>query len=167
MRRSSGPCDNFAMRRGLVLVMLCGCSFAFVHGPAPAPATECTQSRLVPILDTVFTAAMVLSAIYVATTDANSWRTEFCDQFDGSCDAPISQGVGAVIYGAAAVAGGAGMWWGYTRVDQCRQAQSTVGPPPPPPTVVTPPPQPPADAGVDADTSPPIPPTGLPVPGGT
>jgi hypothetical protein len=157
------------MRRGLVLVMLCGCSFAFVRGPKPAPAApDCTQSRLVPILDTVFTAAMAITAIYTATSDAATWRGEFCDQFDASCNAPVSQGVGATIYSIAALAGGAGMWWGYTRVDQCRQAQPTMeAQPQPAPIVVTPPLPPPVDAGVDADTSPPIPPTGLPVPGAT
>jgi hypothetical protein len=52
--------------RWLVWVMvasLSGCSFAFVSGPPPRheelPAFDCTESRVAPVLDTLFTVLQV------------------------------------------------------------------------------------------------------------
>ena len=151
------------MRRGLALVMMCGCSFALVHGPkpAPAPATDCTQSRVVPILDTVLTGVAALVAVYAIVASSSEWHDANCNVNDGSCSPP-NQALSAVLGSVVAVGGGAGMYWGYARVDQCRRAQVAA---PSPPSPVVPPPPPPPDAGEGSGDSPPIPPSGLPVPG--
>jgi hypothetical protein len=152
------------MRRGLALVMMCGCSFALVHGPkpAPAPATDCTRSRVVPIIDTAVAGVAALFAIYAMAASSSQWHDVNCDVNDGSCTAP-NQAFSAVAGSIIALADGAGAYWGYTRVEQCRRAQAAV--PPVPPPVVTPPPPPPHDTGEGSGDSPPIPPSGLPVPG--
>jgi hypothetical protein len=156
------------MRRGLALVMMCGCSFAFVHGPKPAPAApDCTQSRVVPILDSVLTGVAALVAIYAIAASSSEWHDANCDANDSSCTAP-DQAVFAVAGSVVALAGGAGMYWGYTRVGECRRAQGEapfVGDRPLPVVTPPPPPPPPADAGEGSGDAPPIPPTGLPVPG--
>ena len=162
------------MRRGLALVMMCGCSFAFVHGPKPAPALpDCTQSRVVPILDSVLTGVAALVAIYAMAASSSQWHDANCNVNDASCTAP-NQALFAVAGSVVAVAGGAGMYWGYTRVGQCRRAEGeatlapgALSPPPPPPTTPPPPPTTPPDAGEGSADVPPIPPSGLPVPGAT
>jgi hypothetical protein len=91
------------------------------------------------------------------------WQDANCNIDDGSCEPP-SQALFAVAGSIIAVADGAGAYWGYTRVDQCRRAQAAA--PPAPPPVVTPPPPPvPPGTGEGSGDSPPIPPSGLPVPG--
>jgi hypothetical protein len=156
------------MRRGLALVMMCGCSFALVHGPkpAPAPTSDCTQSRVVPIIDTVVAGVAALFAVYAMAASTNEWHDVNCDVGDTSCTAP-NQSVTAVVGSIIAVGDGLGAYWGYTRVSQCRRAQGEA---PfvrdvPPPVVTPPPPPPPPDAGEGSGDTPPIPPSGLPVPG--
>ena len=59
------------MRGGLALVTsiaLCGCSFVFVHGPKPPPAppSDCTSSRVVPILDAAAAGLFAVYGVYAA-----------------------------------------------------------------------------------------------------
>ena len=153
------------MRRGLALVMMCGCSFALVHGPKPAPAppTDCTRSRVVPIIDTAVAGVVALIAIYAMAASSSEWHDFNCDVNDSSCPVP-NQSVTAVVGSIIAVADGAGAYWGFTRVEQCRRAQAAA-PTVPPPPVVTPPTPPTPPAGEGSGDAPPIPPSGLPVPG--
>jgi hypothetical protein len=57
----------------LVLASFSGCSFLFVTPPPPpgrrGGVINCTTNRAPPVLDTIFTATNVGSAIYVATQD--------------------------------------------------------------------------------------------------
>lgn len=154
------------MRRGLALMMMCGCSFAFVHGPKPAPAPpDCTQSRVVPILDSVLTGVAALVAVYAIVASSSEWHDANCDVNDSACTAP-DQAMFAVAGSIVALAGGAGMYWGYTRVGECRRAQREAPAYTPLPVVPPPPPLSP-DAGEGSGDAPPIPPSGLPVPGAT
>ncbi|MEO6772028.1 MAG: hypothetical protein ABI467_03290 [Kofleriaceae bacterium] len=167
------------MRRALALVTsvaMCGCSFAFVHGPKPPPAAQddCTHSRVVPILDAVATGILALFAGYSAVTDDADYRSNFCDQFDSSCTPP-SRAISIATSLAIAAATGAGAYVGFRRVGECRRAN--------PEPVITPAPAPavspelapaPAPNPTPAPTKPgtgsgdlPIPPSGLPVPGAT
>lgn len=151
----------------LVCASFSACSFAFVHGPKPPPAppTDCTTSRTVPILDSVFTGFMALFAIYAAVSSDSEYRSNFCDEFDSSCSAPGRTYTVATSLIAAA-AGGAGMYYGYTHVDSCRKAQPQVEQPPP--SVVAPvaPPASGSGSGSGSGSDLPIPAAGLPVPGG-
>jgi len=172
-------------------IALCGCSFVFVHGPKPPPAppNDCTSSRLVPILDGVATGLFAVYAIYSAVTSDADYRSSFCDQFDSSCTPPpraLTVTTSAVI---AAVAG-VSAYVGRNRVNECQAASyapvmppaaplSTPSPSPnpnppnpnpnptptPTPTKPSPTPTNPRSGSGSGDL--PIPPSGLPVPGGT
>jgi hypothetical protein len=108
------------MRRGLVVVLcsslvLGGCSFVFVKGP-PAnheqlPAVTCTESWIVPGLDTAFTAIQVISLAYAAS--ASEWNENF-----------LSRTGSIVLYAGLAALGGAGMYYGFTRTKRCRAAKA-------------------------------------------
>ena len=118
-----------------------------------------------PIIDAAFAGVVALVAIYAMAASSREWHDFNCDVNDDACTVP-NQSVTAVVGSIIAVADGAGAYWGFTRVEQCRRAQAAAPPVPPPPPVVTPPPPPtPPDAGEGSGDAPPIPPSGLPVPG--
>lgn len=103
-------------------VSVTGCSFAFVSGP-PAqyrqmPAFECTESRLVPVLDTVWTVLQTGNLILSATRSDQQWN----DQFNGN--PPFSRSASIPIYAVLAALGGAGMYFGYSRTSECRDAKA-------------------------------------------
>lgn len=108
---------------GLSFVAMAGCSFVFVSGP-PAnhrelPTVDCSTSRVVPILDTVWTALMTLNLIGAASTDDAQWDKNFEPN-----DPPFSRKAGMVTYAVAAAAGGAGMVYGYLKTGACRRAKA-------------------------------------------
>ncbi|HSD86858.1 MAG TPA: hypothetical protein VLB44_05065 [Kofleriaceae bacterium] len=114
------------MQRVLLILALLGsgCSFAFVSGP---PANhqrlayfDCTTSNVVPVLDTIWTALQTLNLLTAAASNDQKWN----DTFNGK--PPFSRGVAIPLYAVAAAAGGAGMWFGYTRVSACRSAKGEL-----------------------------------------
>jgi hypothetical protein len=146
--------------RWLVLGMvasLSGCSFAFVSGPPPhheeLPAFDCTESRVAPVLDTVFAALQVANLALAASSTDQQWS----DTFNGN--PPINRGTAVPLYIALAAVGTFSAYYGYSRTGDCREAleaarnraQGTVGPQPPwqPP--------PPAAPGVPPGTAVPPP----------
>lgn len=113
------------MRRLVALVaatQLCACSFVFVQGPPPdqpkrAIDTQgkdelvCTDSRVVPVLDAVFTALMAVNLAYsIGSDDPQVFR----------------KSVGIPLYGVAALAGAAGMYVGFPRVAKCKAAHEVL-----------------------------------------
>ncbi|MEP6862055.1 MAG: hypothetical protein ABJE66_15630, partial [Deltaproteobacteria bacterium] len=126
------------MRRALALVTgvaLCGCSFVFVHGPKPPPAppSDCTSSRVVPILDGVATGLFAVFGIYSAVTNDADYRSNFCDEFDSSCTPP-ARAVSIVTSLAIAAATGVSAYIGRNRVNECQAANyAPVVPPNPNP----------------------------------
>jgi hypothetical protein len=122
MRRSVAP---LVFSIGLIWS---GCSFAFVSGPpqnaAQLPYINCTDSRLVPVLDTAFTALMVLNVITLgASTDAKWAQQVGCMAGDPSCPS-LSRHGAMILDGVLGAAGAAGMAYGYSRTAQCRQAKA-------------------------------------------
>lgn len=108
---------------GLSFVAMAGCSFVFVSGP-PAnhrevPTFDCSSSRVVPILDTVWTALMTLNLIGAASSTDADW-----DKIFEPKDPPFSRKAGMVTYAVAAAAGGAGMVYGYMKTGTCRRAKA-------------------------------------------
>jgi hypothetical protein len=109
----------------LILALLgSGCSFAFVSGP---PANhqklayfDCTSSNVVPVLDTIWTVLQTLNLVTAVAADDQKWN----DTFNGK--PPFSRGVAIPLYAVAAAAGGAGMWFGYTRVSECKSAKGEL-----------------------------------------
>jgi hypothetical protein len=163
------------MRR-MVALLVCAsfsaCSFALVHGPKPAPAppADCTTSRTVPIIDGVFAGVLTIFAIYAAVSSESEYRSNFCNDYDSSCGAPDRVFTVATSLLLAA-ADGAGLYYGFTRVDACRKAQPAVEQRPPiAPTpnapVAAPRPATGSGSGSGAGSDLPIPAAGLPVPGG-
>ncbi len=151
MLRSSAPCDDWQMRRGLALVVMCGCSLA---------TSDCTNSRIVPILVAVFTAVMALTMVEALTSTSTPWHLD-CEVGDTASWQPV----GAAVFGTLTVVGGASLWFGFTRVGQCRDARRAAAVPPAASPIVQPPrPRPPTGSNAGSDT-PPISTTGLLVPG--
>src|SRR5450432_1275565 len=105
-------------------VTVTGCSFAFVSGP-PAqyrqmPAFSCTESRLVPVLDTVWTVLQTGNLILAASKSDQGWS----DTFNGN--PPFSRSTAIPIYAVLAALGGAGMYYGYSRTAECRDAKAEM-----------------------------------------
>jgi hypothetical protein len=112
------------MRRiclAVIASQLGACSFAFVHGPPPgqparAIATKgedklvCTSPYTVPVLDTVFTAVVAVNLLLAI----------------GGADKPFSRAVAIPLFTVGAAAGGAGMYYGYTRVGSCHRAHDEL-----------------------------------------
>lgn len=113
------------MLRTVVLwFALSGCSFVLVSGP-PAnhqqlPAFDCTTSRLGPALDTVWTILQALN-LSVALSKTNQ---EWDDQFGGS--PPFSRTTAVPVYIALAGLGAAGMYYGFSRTGECREAKTEL-----------------------------------------
>jgi len=153
------------MRRALALVAavaLCGCSFAFVHGPKPPPAppSDCTSSRLLPILDGVATGVFAVFGIYSIAASDDGYRTTFCDQYDSSCEPP-SRAATIVTSLAIAALAGTSAYIGRNRVNECQAANyaPVVAPPSPSPSPTPPPaPYPTTNAPTTTTTPPPTPP---------
>ncbi len=108
----------------MLAVAVAGCSFPLVNGPpaqhATLPAFACTESRLGPVLDTVWTGLEVVNvALALARTD-QSWA----DQFGG--DPPITRTEVVPVYAVLAAIGAAGMYYGYTRTAACRAATAEL-----------------------------------------
>ena len=137
-----------AMRRAIGLVTsiaLIGCSFVFVHGPKPppAPVSDCTTSRVLPIVDGAVAGLFALTALYWAVTNDADYRSNFCDQFDSSCTEP-PRAVAITTTVLVAAAAGASAFIGRNRVNECQAANyaPVVAPPPNPNPNPTPTPTP-------------------------
>ena len=107
---------------GLGFVALAGCSFVFVSGPPPRhrelPSFDCTTSRIVPILDTVWTGLMALNLLTTLAVNDADWDKQFAPN-----DPPFSRTSGTVGYAVAAGVGAAGMVYGYLKTGACRRAK--------------------------------------------
>jgi hypothetical protein len=117
------------MRRlAAMFALLPACSFAFVSGPpanhAELPYFTCTESRVVPVLDTLWTTLMALDVIsFAATTDADWAKANDCHAGDANCPV-ISRNGAMVIDAVLGVAGAAGMIYGYSKTSACRSAKA-------------------------------------------
>lgn len=147
-------------------ISVTGCSFVFVDGPprehAKLPSFDCSTSRAVPILDSLFGALQLANFVYTATRTQQDWD----DIYKGS--APFSRHEGLAIYGVLAAVAGLSAYYGFSRVEQCREAKEellvrtsnqatpTPGWPPPAPPV---PPMQPAAPPVEQPTAPTPPPS--------
>lgn len=118
-----------------------------------------------PIIDAAVASVLVIFALSAALVSDREYNASFCNEDDGSCSPP---GRGFTIGSSLliAAADGAGAYYGFTRVQACRNANpdKPVEAPPPVAPVVKPPP--PSPTGTGSGSDPPIPAAGLPVPGG-
>ena len=107
--------------RYLIVILLGGCSFAFVSGPpanhAQLPYFDCTQSRVAPILDTAFTVVQGLNFAVAASDSDAEWDRQF------SGDPPIARTTAMGVYVGFAALGAAGMYYGYSKTADCRAAK--------------------------------------------
>ena len=105
----------------LALALLSGCSFVFVSGP-PAnheqlPYVACTESRVAPVLDTIFAVLQTLNFIYAASISDETWA----ENYNG--DPPISRSTSIPLYAVGALLGAGGAYYGYSRTSACRDAK--------------------------------------------
>jgi hypothetical protein len=170
---------------------LSGCSFAFVNGPPPhheqLPAFDCTESRVAPVLDTLFAVLQVANFALAAGSTDQQWS----DDFNGK--PPFNRGPAVPLYAALAAVGTVSAYYGYSKTGDCREAleaarnrarthggtnvgpQAPWPPPPPgvppgaavPPPVVLPPPAPPPSPAAPPPPAPPPPPATPPPPPST
>ena len=135
-------------------ISVTGCSFAFVSGPpsnhAQLPAFSCSERRVVPVLDTIWTGLQTLNFVAAVASSDQKWS----DLYNGN--PPISRGAAIPLYAVLAGLGAAGMYYGYTRTSECREAKAEAAgramqpmpngagpgtwPPPAAPAPVAPPP---------------------------
>jgi hypothetical protein len=114
---------SFAMLGGSISQS--GCSFALVSGP-PAnneqlPYFDCTESRVGPVLDTIWT-LLQIGNIGVSISDSDDeWDKMFSDN-----DPPFSRSTAIGVYAVLAALGGAGMYYGFTNTSECRAAKSKL-----------------------------------------
>jgi hypothetical protein len=110
-----------------VSVLLAGCSFAFVSGPPDhheqLPYVSCTESRLAPILDSLFTALNVANSIFAISASDSTWHDTFCDSGDSGCSPALGQTAAIPIYIGLAAIGAAGVYYGFSRTHECRVAK--------------------------------------------
>jgi hypothetical protein len=149
-------------------ISMTACSFPLVSGP-PAhhrelPTFDCTESRLGPGLDTVWTVLQSANLLLATTKTDQQWN----DLYNGN--PPISRSSAIPLYAVFAALGAAGMYYGFTRTAECREAKFELRaraqqpmpgampgtwPPPPPPGAPLPPPPPPAAPLADPPPAPP------------
>jgi hypothetical protein len=116
------------MHRLIALFVLSGCSFAFVSGPPDnyrqAPYFNCTESRVAPVLDTIWTGLMVLDVLSLGvTSDADYAKNFNCSPGETNCPA-ISRHGAMTLDAVLGIAGAAGMVYGYSKTAQCRSAKA-------------------------------------------
>jgi hypothetical protein len=131
---------------------LSGCSFVFVSGPPPhheeLPAFACTESRVAPVLDTVFALLEGANFVFAAAVDDQKWS----DNFNGN--PPFSRSTAIPLYAAVTLLAAGSAYYGFSNTGECREAkvqamnraQNGGAPspyaPPPAPSPYAPPPAP-------------------------
>jgi hypothetical protein len=108
--------------------LLPACSFAFVSGPpanhAELPYFTCTESRAVPVLDTLWTTLMALDVIALGAESDSDWAsTNNCHTGDVNCPA-FSRHTALALDAVLGIAGAAGMVYGYSKTSACRSAKA-------------------------------------------
>jgi len=104
----------------------------------------------VPVLDTIWTGLQTLNFVAAVASSDQKWS----DLYNGN--PPISRGAAIPLYAVLAGLGAAGMYYGYTRTSECREAKAEAAgramqpmpngagpgtwPPPAAPAPVAPPP---------------------------
>lgn len=113
------------MTRVAILVLVAGCSFAFVNGPPPShrqlPAFDCSTSHVAPVLDTLFTALEIANLTLAASQSDQQWANDFPNHHP-----PFDRTTAIPVYVALVALGGAGMYYGYSRVGECRHAKDEL-----------------------------------------
>jgi hypothetical protein len=110
-----------------LLVLLGGCSFAFVSGPpkgAP-PTAPYTESRVAPIVDAVIAAGLVAGGIagVAAQSKCTPTSASDCSMFDYSSDAQTAGGVallGGLVWAISA-------FHGFSATSDCRTLHAQHG----------------------------------------
>lgn len=111
------------IRALIVAVFSAGCSFGFVAGPPPQHAQlasfTCSDSKLPPILDSVFAGLTVTTAWLAATSSDDRWAMDHT-----GLGSRVTAGV---VYGGLAALTGASAYYGYRTVNDCREARRVAG----------------------------------------
>lgn len=94
--------------RAVLLVLISGCSFALTQ--SPEPRRPCPTSEVVPVIDGVAAAALLVTSIYFVASGGEDYA-----QTDNASYATVA-GVGAGLYAIAATKG-------FTNVRACRDHQ--------------------------------------------
>lgn len=87
---------------------------------ADIPYFECTSSRLVPVLDTLFTGLQAVNLGVLLATSDEKWE----EAFEG--DAPIGRAPAIGMYSVLVALGAASMYYGFTRTSRCAEAKAEM-----------------------------------------
>lgn len=117
------------MLRTVVLCFaLSGCSFVLVSGPpanhAQLPAFDCTTSKVGPILDTIWTVLQTLNLAVALKDSDQEWHDMYTN--DPTMDPPIKRSTAIPLYIGLAGLGAAGMYYGFSRTGECREAKAEL-----------------------------------------
>ena len=111
------------IRALIAAVFSAGCSFGFVAGPPPQHAQvasfTCSDSKLAPILDSVFAGLTATIAYGAASASDDQWAMDHTGF--------SSRITSAVVYGGFAALTGASAYYGYRTVNDCRDARRVAG----------------------------------------
>ncbi len=103
---------------------LSGCSFAFVSGPPAnhrqAPYFDCTSSRVVPVLDVVWSVLQTANFALAVSRSDEDWD----DMFNG--DPPLARGTAIPVYAILAGLGIGGAVYGFAKTSSCRAAKAEL-----------------------------------------
>lgn len=105
--------------RGLLLGLVCGCSWVSVTRPPENPGQppiECTRTPLAPILDTAFAAVAIVGAGTFLDIYANA-----------NADDKSMFGEGAAVFAAYGILAAASAYSGYVSTARCRALNVTAG----------------------------------------
>jgi hypothetical protein len=113
-----------------VTVLAQGCSLAFVSGPpsnhARLPAFECSTSKWAPVADSVVAGIQALNFAAAASSTDEKWHDAYCQPGDRTCSPPAARGTTMAISAAVALVFGASLYYGFTRVGDCKDAKSEL-----------------------------------------
>lgn len=112
--------------RWIVLGMamwLSGCSFVFVSGPPShhqeLPSFTCTESRVAPVLDTVFAVLGGANFVFAAAVDDQKWA----DNYDGK--PPFARSTAIPVYAVGTLLAVGSAYYGFKNTGECREALAT------------------------------------------
>src|SRR4029079_18328000 len=81
------------------------------------PYFSCSESRVAPILDTIFAVLQGANFIFAASVSDERWA----ENYNG--DPPIARSTAIRLYAVGALLGAGGAYYGFSRTAACRDAK--------------------------------------------
>jgi len=118
------PRGGWSRMAWLITACLSGCSFALVT-PLPShheqlPYFDCTESRIAPVIDTIYSATQGIAMVGVAVESDQQYAEQ-------SRTAPgFPRAAVLAVYAVTSVIGAWSAYYGFTRTHKCRDAKASA-----------------------------------------